>query len=718
MKNIFFWICCLIFSVGFSQSAKPIARHIDQLEADQNSFKSYSLFKTSKLENQSVKTKATDAQVFDQNDAILTQLISEKPASIEVSFPYKNDEITVKLYRKKIFSEGFAAHNEQKEELNYNPGLYYRGIVADAPSSIVAFSFFKHEIIGLASIPEVGNIVVKRLKNAKHYISYNGQTLTSMNPFTCGVDNISQDQQTIEYKPSMTQQSAVTNNCVRIYYEVAYEPYLNNNSSVTQTMDWITAVHNNISTLYENDDIQVALSDVMIWTTSDPYSGTYEENLADFSTNRQGFNGDLAHLVNSPSTTSVAYLNSLCTGAHYAYSGISQYYEEVPTYSWTIQAMTHEMGHSLGSPHTHACAWNGDQTAIDGCGPEAGYGEGCEGPLPESGTIMSYCHLVPTVGINLANGFGEQPSALIRNTINQKPCLGTDCVNSCTATVNDISYTQTGSSSISVTLEDAVSDSWFYKLVPFDAYFDSVDWQTTSSISFDITNLQPNTYYTIAVANQCAIGSQGIIFQELILTDGDYCNGDVFTDTGGTTGNYGNRQHLIKTFYPSNDAENLTMTFNEFNLEDGYDFMSIHDGPSLDSPIFPDGNELTGNLDPISFESTDSTGAITVEFKSDPYSNEQGWEASFTCTSLGLNETNKVNGLTIYPNPAKDKLTIQSKAEMQSIRLFDLAGRLILELNHTNTTKRQLDIDQLSSGVYFMEVRTANHEEVRRIIKE
>lgn len=718
MKNITFWVCCLAFSLGFSQAPKPIATHINQLEANQNSFKSYSLFKTSTLENHSVKTKATDAQVFNQNDAVLTQLISEKPASIELSFPYENDQITVKLYRKKIFSEGFAAHNEQKEQLNYNPGLYYRGIVADDPNSIVAFSFFDHEIIGLASIPEVGNIVVKRLKKSKHYISYNDQTLTSMNPFTCGVENVSQDRQTIQYDPSMQQQSTTTSNCVRIYYEVAYEPYLNNNSSVTQTMDWITAVHNNISTLYDNDDIQVSLSDVMVWTTPDPYTGTYDENLVDFSTNRQGFNGDLAHLINSPSTTSVAYLSSLCTGAHYAYSGISQYYEEVPTYSWTIQAMTHEMGHSLGSPHTHACAWNGDDTAIDGCGPEAGYGEGCEGPLPESGTIMSYCHLVPSVGINLANGFGEQPSALIRNNIDQKPCLGTNCDNSCTATVNDVSYTQTGNSSISVTLEDDVSESWFYKLVPFDAYFNSVDWQTTSSISFDITNVQPNTYYTLAVANQCAIGSQGVIFQELILTDGDYCYGDVFTDTGGTAYSYGSMQHLIKTFYPSSDAENLTMTFNEFNLEDGYDFMIIHDGPSLDSPIFPEGNDLTGNLDPISFESTDPTGAITVEFKSDPYVNEQGWEATFTCTALGLNEMNKVNGLTIYPNPAKNTLTVQSQAEMQNIRLFDLTGRLILELNNANTTKKELDINQLSSGVYFMEVKTANHREVRKIIKE
>ena len=58
--------------------------------------------------------------------------------------------------------------------------------------------------------------------------------------------------------------------------------------------------------------------------------------------------------------------------------------------------VTHEQGHLMGSRHTHACVWNGNNTAIDGCGPAAGYGyEGsCSGaPIPSGGgTIMSYCH--------------------------------------------------------------------------------------------------------------------------------------------------------------------------------------------------------------------------------------------------------------------------------------------------------------------------------------
>ncbi len=38
--------------------------------------------------------------------------------------------------------------------------------------------------------------------------------------------------------------------------------------------------------------------------------------------------------------------------------------------------------------------WNGDYTAIDGCGPAAGQNEGCNAEIPEAGTIMSYCQNV------------------------------------------------------------------------------------------------------------------------------------------------------------------------------------------------------------------------------------------------------------------------------------------------------------------------------------
>lgn len=94
--------------------------------------------------------------------------------------------------------------------------------------------------------------------------------------------------------------------------------------------------------------------------------------------------------------------------------------------------MTHELGHSMGSHHTHACVWNGNDTAIDGCSTSYG---GCTTPTYQpfgEGTIMSYC------GANFAAGFGEQPANAIIQHINNSTCLGSDCINSCINTVGFI----------------------------------------------------------------------------------------------------------------------------------------------------------------------------------------------------------------------------------------------------------------------------------------
>jgi len=121
------------------------------------------------------------------------------------------------------------------------------------------------------------------------------------------------------------------------------------------------------------------------------------------------------------------------TDYSYAYAEISSGFSTVPTYSWTVEVLTHETGHNLGSPHTHACSWNGNNTPIDSCGPtyNTQYTEGsctvvANPTATVGGTIMSYCHLLSNVGIKFVNGFGPQPQRLIVNAINSASCVTGD----------------------------------------------------------------------------------------------------------------------------------------------------------------------------------------------------------------------------------------------------------------------------------------------------
>lgn len=716
-------LCILQSAVlAFSQEMRPIAQKVSESHARNRNYERYNLFTLNgnpeKLNE--YKKAATDISVIGIDRKQLKKLVHEKPEYLEISFPFDGKLVTLELYKNEIFTNEFKVVTSKGETVHYTPGAYYQGIVKGDNGSVAAFSFFEDDIVGVASTPEQGNIIVGKVKNSEDFVSYSDAKLTGINPFICGADELAENQkQKIAFDPEAGKNTGkvLTQNCVRIYYEVCYAPYTNNGSSTTTTTNWLTAVHNNIATLYNNDDVKIALNEIYIWTTQDPYTGTPNANLSSFRANRQTFNGDLAHLVNQPSTTSVAYVNSLCTTSRHAYSGASQTYNNVPVYSWTIEAMTHEMGHSLGSPHTHACAWNGNATAIDGCGAQAGYPEGScpTGPIPSStvkGTIMSYCHLVSGVGINFANGFGPQPGALIRNTVDSKACLGTNCTTACPTTVTGLSVSNISQNSANATLTDAVSASWKYRLTKFDGT--PVSSGTSTTNTFNFSNLQPATYYMLSVGTECSAGYQR---SQMFLTDANWCGGPLFTDTGGTAGNYGDNQTIVKTFYPSSGA--LTMSFTEFALEQDYDFMYVYNGPSVSSPLFAGGNSLTGTTVPGPFTSTHPSGAITVRFVSDPAETAAGWKAAFSCSVLAVEDVNtKDNSVSIYPNPAKNIITVSSRDALKSFKMYDEAGRLIRSESISKGNRTEINISSVQTGNYVITVETDKQKVTKKLIKQ
>lgn len=75
------------------------------------------------------------------------------------------------------------------------------------------------------------------------------------------------------------------------------------------------------------------------------------------------------------------------------------------------------------------------------------------------------------------------------------------------------------------------------------------------------------------------------------------------------------------------------------------------------------------------------------------------------------------NFLTIYPNPATDQVSIQLKETVgiQSIKLYDQAGRMLRQLNSVKT----VSLGNLPQGVYFLEVVTKDGQTYRKsIIKQ
>lgn len=78
------------------------------------------------------------------------------------------------------------------------------------------------------------------------------------------------------------------------------------------------------------------------------------------------------------------------------------------------------------------------------------------------------------------------------------------------------------------------------------------------------------------------------------------------------------------------------------------------------------------------------------------------------------------NHITIFPNPAKDKLSIQSGISIiSSVIIYDILGKKQTENNNLQTNHFETKINYLNSGIYFIEITDINNEKIlMKFIKE
>ncbi len=102
--------------------------------------------------------------------------------------------------------------------------------------------------------------------------------------------------------------------------------------------------------------------------------------------------------------------------------------------------------------------------------------------------------------------------------------------------------------------------------------------------------------------------------------------GGTFYDGGGAGSNYSNNQNVTMTFCSSTAGQCISISFTSFNLENGYDFLSIYNGPNTASPLL---GTFTGTTTPGTFLGT--SGCLTFVFTSDIIINAGGWVANVSC---------------------------------------------------------------------------------------
>jgi len=428
----------------------------------------YGLFEPSVQRDPLIDKEINNVVYLKLNKTVLKTLAATNTPLIRLSLPGQDGKaIDFTLNSYSILDNSFRAYERgsdgQKKEVSVATGSFYRGIVDGENRSLAAFTFTGEDVAAVISTPGGGNYnlvldYVNPGANRDNYLLFREADIKTQNNFRCGVTEAME-----QVKRDKVAAKGNFANCakLRVSMNADYLTYQKRGNSVASATTYLLTLFNVISTLYSNEDINAVVSETVVNSAPDGYTfGSSTEVLVHFGELvHSSFNGDIAHLVTAyqqggfPPLGGVAWLGTLCMtptlftdpvegDAWVGPFGIADNYilsniPQLPVYSWDVEASAHEMGHNIGSPHTHSCSWPGGP--IDNCYP-VDDGPCAPGPNPAAsgGTVMSYCHLT-SWGINLALGFGPLPGDLLRESMTTNPCTSTAAPGKTLATAGKVS---------------------------------------------------------------------------------------------------------------------------------------------------------------------------------------------------------------------------------------------------------------------------------------
>jgi len=87
-----------------------------------------------------------------------------------------------------------------------------------------------------------------------------------------------------------------------------------------------------------------------------------------------------------------------------------------------------------------------------------------------------------------------------------------------------------------------------------------------------------------------------------------------------------------------------------------------------------------------------------------------------SCLGTGVSDPRDVPSFTVFPNPARDRISIACKTPAV-VEILDLEGRLMQRLT-ADGTPRMVDVSGLQGGIYIIRVFTGSGILVRKLVKQ
>ena len=370
---------------------------------------------------------------LDMDEEVFESLRKNNPANINLRLPdFNGGEIEIKFEQFDAFPATVTVgiHSiDGFKEIDYVPRIKTYKVIGGTGTLVFmvdhVMGTFQWEGLQIEIKPESEN---PRNTGGKHVLFDVNNTVESRS-FECGMEEVGTGDGH-EVRKLETSENKSMAGCVEVAIDIDSYTY-STFSSVSSATDWALALMTGVSAIYTQEIgalVFLQTTYVHIWNTPDPmsnYTGQASEMLAAFrdiwlsDPNLSAIQRDETHLLTKRGDTGtggIAYLDVVCSSYAYGFSGYlsgtTSY--NISSYSWNLNVVAHELGHNLGSNHTHWCGWPGGP--IDNCGSLEGSCSGyTNNPQGQSGTIMSYCHAIGGGSVNLnfhptVKAYGLQPA--------------------------------------------------------------------------------------------------------------------------------------------------------------------------------------------------------------------------------------------------------------------------------------------------------------------
>ena len=84
-----------------------------------------------------------------------------------------------------------------------------------------------------------------------------------------------------------------------------------------------------------------------------------------------------------------------------------------------------------------------------------------------------------------------------------------------------------------------------------------------------------------------------------------------------------------------------------------------------------------------------------------------------------MNRASTAGGVSLYPNPARNTLTVESASPIREITVYDLSGRVVVEAQCFASPQPQyaINVSSLQNGLYLLKAVTDSGVQTARFVK-